>query len=674
LIPFLVICLAIDPGFKKYSLEIVDNEALPENNYFWYKDIDNDGISERIQAAQQDFTTAVIIFKNDIVVDQWNFEGTFDFWNKRCLFIAGDSNNDDIKELYVFTLRNDTILLHCIPDPRLPAISIKNRPIAKAGPGIKKADPFIVPAEMDDLDGDGVKELIFGIGSGFSEYPRAVFAYYISKDSLAKSPESSYFISAILQVDINRDGRREVIPYGISSGNVNPDEALYHDYSNFSMILDNNLNFLFKPFEFRGRYTTLSPKIFKNQKEGTSSLMWLRSGEKMRTALYYTNSSGNITDSLLLDYQIYDTGNQLIFSDKADLHMYMKSGLALVNKDFKLKKIVPGIKLRSAFFQDFDLDGKNEILVIESNVIHVYREGYKNEINVKTEIAPPGIDIVTLKTSKSDTPVISVQSGINFYHLRYGRNPAYLFLFLYYPLIYLGILAFALAVRNIQKHQSRKRYESEKRISELQLALIRNQLDPHFTFNAINSIIYSVEFRQNEDAADQLRQFSSMYRNMLTSAGSTQRTIAEEVEFCENYLRLEKLRFKERFDYQITISDEIDRNLLVPKFIIQIYAENAVKHGLSSVESGGKLTIELKKAEGAVKIEITDNGIGRNKSEGLKKNSTGRGLETMEELFTVYNKYYNEKVSSAIIDLYDEEENPAGTKIRITITKDNDQG
>jgi hypothetical protein len=671
LIPFLIISFLIKPGFKKYFLKIEETTILPENEYIWYNDLDNDGITEKIMTHQQDFTTAVMIFRNDIVVDQWNFDGTFDFWNQRCLFIAGDADNDRNKELYVFTLSHDTILLHCISSPYKTELSIKNRPIAKTGPGMIKPDPFIIPAEMDDLDGDGKKELIFGIGAGFSIYPRKVFAYYISKDSLVESPESSYFISAILQADVNNDGKREIIPYGISSGNVRPDEAEYHDYSNFIMVLDQNLKFLFKPIEFKGRYTTLSPKIVTGK--GSSSVVWLRSGEKMHTELYYTNESGNITDSTLLDYQIYDTGAQYEFSDKDQLHMFMLDGLVLVSREFKIIKKVPGIKVRSFLFQDLDLDGKNEVLVLESSRIHVYRKGYTNEISVPTQPSPKNIDIVSIKTSNDSSPLISIQSGSNHYLLKYGKNPAYHFMFLFYPAVYLSILAFALIIKKIQKDQTKRKYETEKKISELQLALIRNQLDPHFTFNVINSIIYSVEFQENEQAATQLRQFAGLYRNMVLSASSTRRTIEEELDFCENYLKLEKMRFKEKFDYSISVAEDIEMTWLVPKFIIQIYAENAVKHGLSGLEKGGKLEIDLKNDNDTLIIEITDNGIGRAGSEGRDKTSTGKGLETMEELFSVYNRYYKEKISFTITDLYDTYGNSQGTRISLSLRRQNEK-
>jgi sensor histidine kinase YesM len=308
-----------------------------------------------------------------------------------------------------------------------------------------------------------------------------------------------------------------------------------------------------------------------------------------------------------------------------------------------------------------------------NNKINIFREEFKYGLSVPAEISAHGPSLVSIKKENGLPPEICIQSGRIQYLLRYGQNPAYPYYYLYYPAVYLSILAFALSIKNIQKGQSRKKYETEKRITELQLALIRNQLDPHFTFNVINSIIYSVEIRENEEASEQLRQFAGLYRNMLLSAGSTRRTIDEELSFCDNYLRLEKLRFKEKFRYNIIVGEGVERNYLIPKFIIQIHAENAIKHGLSAMEKDGLLTIELKSADESLVIVITDNGIGRVRSGDREKSSTGRGLKTLEELFSVYNRYYKEKISSQIIDLYDPAGKPAGTRVCISIRKANEK-
>lgn len=678
LIPFLIICFTVPVGLNKYSLKFSGKSIFPENYFVLYDDLDNDGSSEKIVAFDQNYTTAITIQNEDGFLDQWNFKGSFDFWFKTCLFIAGDKDGNGQKELYVFTLNKDTVFLHCISDFRKPDLSIKNRVIAITGAGNLSPDPFIIPADMDDLDGDSVRELIFGISTGFSRYPRNVFAYYVSKDSLVKSPESSYFISSILQTDINNDGRKEIIPYGYATSNVSRENAKYHDHSSFLMVLDQNLKFLFEPVEFTGKYSVLAPIFLKRTADENLTPAWFQTSasNEINPTLYFINNSGKITDSVSTnklniigpkDLRAFHAGNGL-------LQVNLNNDLGLFNIDFKLIKTIPGLKLCQMIFRDFDTDGKVEILAIdtENSKISIFREGFKQPVSVTADPAITGPILVSVNIRKRSVTDISFQSGINHYLLHYGKSVAYPFNYLYYPGIYLSILVFALAIKSIQKNQSRKKYETEKRIAELQLAMIRNQLDPHFSFNVINSIICSVEFRENGQAATQLRQFANMYRNMLLTAGATRRTIDEELDFCNNYLLLEKTRFREKFNYNISVAEEIDRNLLIPKLLIQIHAENAIKHGLASLEVGGILNIELLINKGDLIIEITDNGIGREKSSAQEKTSTGKGLESMQELYSVYNKYYNEKISSQILDLHDNQGNPAGTKVIISIRKQNE--
>jgi LytS/YehU family sensor histidine kinase len=174
-------------------------------------------------------------------------------------------------------------------------------------------------------------------------------------------------------------------------------------------------------------------------------------------------------------------------------------------------------------------------------------------------------------------------------------------------------------------------------------------------------------------AGEQLRQFANLYRNMLFSANSIQRSIDDELAFCNDYLLLEKMRFNDKFNFKISVPDDVNRSILIPKLIIQLHVENAIKHGLMPLNSGGLLMISLKNSEQGLSVEITDNGIGRVKAGNQVKTSTGKGLAIMNELYTIYNKYYNEKVSSEIVDLYDNNDQPAGTKVVISIGKKNEK-
>jgi sensor histidine kinase YesM len=316
-----------------------------------------------------------------------------------------------------------------------------------------------------------------------------------------------------------------------------------------------------------------------------------------------------------------------------------------------------------------DADKDTEFLIYfpAKSQISIFRKGLKNEASAKISIPVTAADIYSFRTGYGKNPAISIQTATTRYLAEYSKNPLYFLSYLIYLSIYLFILGFSFLLRQVSRAQLKRKYENEKKISELQLALIRNQLDPHFTLNAINTIIYSVNYGDRDMAADQLRRFASLYRNLVLSAGSSQRSIEDEIAFCDNYLNLEKMRFGDRFSFAINIANDIDQTMMIPKFLIQIHAENAVKHGLEPLESGGVLTIKIYKEIKDLLIEISDNGIGRKASETNLRTSTGRGLEIMDELYSIHNKIHKNKISSGITDLFDINGKPAGTKVLIRI-------
>ena len=666
LIPFAIILIFFPIKTRKYILEILKTEVLPSNYYIFYDDLENDGYSEKIMAFD-DFNSSGLTISNDnVIIDQWNFRGTFGYSIKRDIFITGDRDGDNKKEIYIFTLSKDSIYLSCISNIRDPELEIEGRFIAITGKGKKAPDPFIIPAEMEDLDGDGIKELIFGIGTGFSLAPRRVFAYYIRGDSLVKSPESSYFIQKILQADLNNDEIREIIPIGYAAGNVRPEIAEYHDHSSFLMVLDKDLKFLYPPVEFSGKYSSLTPFLLNRQGKTSLAALFAPASQTSSTVMFI-GPAGNITDSTSLGFYCSH-----INLNKDLLYFTMPAqGFGILDNNLKLSGKMVSTTGSKIVFQELDKDGKDEILIYDpgSNSVMAYREGFRYPASAEIPLSVTGWEIISMKNNREADPVISMQAGTIHYQLGYSRNSWFYFSFLFYPAIYFGIFGFVQIILTIQKDQMKKRYENEKKVSELQLALIRNQLDPHFILNAINSIIYSVDYDDRHLAADRLRCFTVLYRDLVLSAGSSRRSLGSEIAFCENYLSLEKMRFGEKFDYNIDIGDSVDQDALIPKFLIQIHAENALKHGLAPLESGGRLIIKIEKTPDSLVIEITDNGVGRKNSQGKMNNSTGKGLAIMDELYSLYFKLYSERIFSEITDLYDHEANPAGTRVVIKISK-----
>ncbi len=161
-------------------------------------------------------------------------------------------------------------------------------------------------------------------------------------------------------------------------------------------------------------------------------------------------------------------------------------------------------------------------------------------------------------------------------------------------------------------------------------------MEPHFTFNVLNSISAVIMSEDRIQANTFLARFSVLIRNILDSSDKITRSLEKEIEFVKNYLELQKFRYKNRFDFSIEIDEEIDTTMPVPKMIIQTYAENAVKHGLFPLEKKGKLTIVITSTDDFFTICVEDNGIGRKKAAENKTKSTGKGMKIMKQYFEVF--------------------------------------
>jgi len=227
------------------------------------------------------------------------------------------------------------------------------------------------------------------------------------------------------------------------------------------------------------------------------------------------------------------------------------------------------------------------------------------------------------------------------------------------------LLILFLVIRRIMISQKRKA-QAEKEKIELQLKTIKNQIDPHFAFNAIN-MIGSLVYKNDPDTVyDYFSKFAKLIRSTLQDSAKIARPLKEEIEFVRNYIEIQKTRFKEKFDYEINIGENLDLSIQVPKMIIQTYSENAIKHGLMHKDSKGKLMIDISQQNNQIKITITDDGIGRKKASQLSKSSTGKGMMIVSQIFSMYNKLNKHQISQDIVDLIDNNK-PAGTQVILTI-------
>ena len=207
----------------------------------------------------------------------------------------------------------------------------------------------------------------------------------------------------------------------------------------------------------------------------------------------------------------------------------------------------------------------------------------------------------------------------------------------------------------------------------LALKSLRTQMNPHFIFNALNSVNSFIANNDERAANKYLSEFSQLMRSVLENSEEDFISLSKEIELLQLYTKLEHFRFKDKFDYEITVDDGIAvDDFVIPPMLLQPYVENAVWHGLRYKEEKGMLRIQfVKKDTESVVITIEDNGIGRKKSKALKtehqKKQKSKGMGNIKKRISILNEMYRDKVDVLVEDAF---ENETGTLVKLTLKKD----
>lgn len=233
-------------------------------------------------------------------------------------------------------------------------------------------------------------------------------------------------------------------------------------------------------------------------------------------------------------------------------------------------------------------------------------------------------------------------------------------------------------IKNITNLQAlnTKLEEQKEEISRintiLELKALRAQMNPHFIFNCMSSIQECMLMGRIEDANSYLTKLSRLLRMVLNYSDEESISLDKELQMLNLYLQLEKIRLKNNFEYSIELDEEIvAEELLVPALILQPFAENAIWHGLVNKKDNRQLIIKGHLKNDVLHFIISDNGIGREKAEALKKDISkhqSKGVALIEKRLAVINKKMNgTNAGFSVIDLYNEDGDAAGTSVEIRL-------
>jgi tetratricopeptide (TPR) repeat protein len=265
-----------------------------------------------------------------------------------------------------------------------------------------------------------------------------------------------------------------------------------------------------------------------------------------------------------------------------------------------------------------------------------------------------------LEQKQNDLKILSQQNKIQ--KLQLNKNK-YLIIGLFVFLLIILLAGFLLIRQN--------RIKAQQKLKELTLQNLIQQMNPHFIFNTLNSIQYYMLNHDEIETNNYMSKFASLIRKILENSQHKTVSIKNELEAIKLYLELEQVRFKNKFNFEINVSDDIDIvQQKIPTMFIQPFVENSVLHGLKGIDNNGIIKINLILKDNYIDCSIEDNGIGRKKAGEInkikQKDHKSLGTSITNKRLKLINSIAGKKLKINIFDLEDKNE-MNGTKVLIQI-------
>ncbi len=242
-------------------------------------------------------------------------------------------------------------------------------------------------------------------------------------------------------------------------------------------------------------------------------------------------------------------------------------------------------------------------------------------------------------------------------------------------LLYLGGFIFLLALAGIVFYQRNRRLkiQAQKVKAELQMQVLRSQMNPHFIFNSLNGIENFILQNEKRQASEYLNKFASLIRIILSNSREEGVAFTDDMETIQLYIDLELLRFNNKFCYVKNIDPAlIEFDYRVPPLLIQPFVENAIVHGFAySKRKDLRLLVTAKLEDDYIIYKIEDNGVGRAEASTYNGRSRSKhdslGLQITNERINIFNEQHSAQNTLKIEDLHDMNGQPSGTTITVKV-------
>jgi LytS/YehU family sensor histidine kinase len=196
-------------------------------------------------------------------------------------------------------------------------------------------------------------------------------------------------------------------------------------------------------------------------------------------------------------------------------------------------------------------------------------------------------------------------------------------------------------------------------------------MNPHFLFNSLSSLQYLIHNLDNDKAEAYLNDLSYLIRSLLENSDKQTIPLSSELAMLNKYIELERLRYKNQFDFDIDVANDLEvDDLEIPSMLIQPFVENAIVHAFNGVTRKGQIAIKLCMKDNLLYCAVQDNGIGRENSVALKNQNTKHtsiAVDDTKNRMNILNRMMQRNIQLIVTDLYNENQQPAGTRVELYI-------
>lgn len=266
------------------------------------------------------------------------------------------------------------------------------------------------------------------------------------------------------------------------------------------------------------------------------------------------------------------------------------------------------------------------------------------------------------------SPITSLEIEVKSH---FWKRPSFIF---FSMLLFTGLVAFITTLFTRRKEREKALRDTyEKEINQMELRALRAHMNPHFLFNSLNSIRFFIQKNDNKSANSYISKFSKLLRFILNHSNKNTVTLTEELEALQLYLEFEKLRFDDRFSYEIKVAEDIDTDKInIQPLLLQPIIENAIWHGIMKADESGEILINVFEVENQTHIIIEDDGVGIDFTQLNNYKKERVGLNIVEKRIELFNAKNILQIEYETSNINPNHPTRKGTRVSMKIFEKND--